>query len=796
MVSRSLHANAKGIIRAKESMARKHWTQEFLAGEVGLKTRQSIGRFFAGRAVDRRVFIEICFQLDLDWQQIAQNTEPELLQTMSDYKQTTVNIDILVERVRSQCQEKIDSQCSTLQMLDLPQPIKLTDIYVDLYVLEDIPNRRWLEIPDLLQDLNFDQDTNTVYPLNADEIVQTRVLASEALAKYSKLMVLGKPGTGKSTFLKFVTLQCNHGRLQSDRLPIYIELKFFVEDATDLNNFSLEHYICQELALCGVSADEVKVLLTQGRLLFLLDGLDEVQESELHHVIKEIRRLSQRYYKNSFIITCRLAANLYRFQGFTEVEIANFTNYQIAAFVNKYFVAVSPKNQEEGLVKASQFIEQLEKPDNFKIRELAVTPLLLNLACLVFQSKASFPIKNGKLYQEGIDILLVKWDRSKGVRRDQAYQKLSLADKIKLLNQLGATTFEQEEYFFEQSQAEQYIADYLRQLSVLNGKTDPVALQLDSQAVLKSIEQQHGVLIERSRRIYSFSHISFQSYFTAQHLTTTADLETDNHQVLKKLVTHITGKRWRDIFLLATEMLRRADDLMRLMKQQIDRLLPPDEKLLQFLQWIDNKSESISGQYKPTAVRAFFFSLALTLDDYLTNALNPDWVNNSFPHRLYLPLSHCLSLALSLDPDFTLHQDCAFNFNARPPEDSLAPALSRGYILNHTVDCVLHFDLAVAPTSLRELQGLLGALQAQLPENGAEPLNLWWERNHQGWTEQFISLISEHQNLGHSWQFSQEQRRLLWQYYEANQLLVDCLHTSSELTPEVRSHIEETLLVL
>jgi predicted NACHT family NTPase len=59
-----------------------------------------------------------------------------------------------------------------------------------------------------------------------------------------------------------------------------------------------------------------------------------------------------------------------------------------------------------------------------------------------------------------------------------------------------------------------------------------VALQLDSEAVLKSIEWQHGLLVERSRRIYSFSHLTFQEYFTARHITAETELKVDGSKQL------------------------------------------------------------------------------------------------------------------------------------------------------------------------------------------------------------------------------------------------------------------------
>jgi predicted NACHT family NTPase len=609
-------------------------------------------------------------------------------------------------------------------------------------------------------------------------------------------MILGKPGTGKSTFLKFLALQCNRGTFQPHLLPIYIELKDFVEDAKEQSEFSLENYISEEFALSDILADNFTALLRHGKLLILLDGLDEVPESEKDRVITEIRRLSQRYYKNQFMVTCRLAAHQYRFQGFTEVEIADFTTNQITDFAQKYFVATSRNNQAGGLTKASQFIEQLKYPDNRKIRELAATPLLLNLICSVFQSKASFPTQHAKLYEEGLEILLVKWDRTKGVRRDEAYYNLSLVNKIKLLNQLGVKTFEQEDYLFTQNKVQEHIIDYLRQLP--DPKSDPVALQIDSEAILKSIERQHGLLVERSRRIYSFSHLTFQEYFTARHITTTNDLAKDSNGVLKQLATKITGKRWREIFLLAAGMLRRVDDLIWLMKEEIEQLLISDEELMQFVRWIDCKSQSVSVKYKAAALRAFYFYLTLTLNEYLRITLNPDSAKSNFFYQSELQLSRCLSLPLALDPNFALHRDVEFNFNQKSFNSYQLPALNGFQLLNWTVNCAIEFDLSPITPRMKELQESLQKLKLQIPQPEEDPeiINIWWSENQQRWTEELIAILQKHDNSGDNWDFSTEQTRSLWQYYEANQLLVDCLNSSDELNPEMRSLLEEKLLTV
>jgi hypothetical protein len=56
-------------------------------------------------------------------------------------------------------------------------------------------------------------------------------------------------------------------------------------------------------------------------------------------------------------------------------------------------------------------------------------------------------------------------------------------------------------------------------------------------------------------------------------------------------------------------------------------------------------------------------------------------------------------------------------------------------------------------------------------------------------------VVIEHRNIGHDWQFSDVQWELLQQYYDANQLLVDCLNSECYVSRAVREEIEATLLL-
>ncbi|MEY3870606.1 MAG: hypothetical protein RLZZ338_4500 [Cyanobacteriota bacterium] len=99
----------------------------------------------------------------------------------------------------------------------------------------------------------------------------------------------------------------------------------------------------------------------------------------------------------------------------------------------------------------------------------------------------------------------------------------------------------------------------------------------------------------------------------------------------------------------------------------------------------------------------------------------------------------------------------------------------------------------------QDLKQALLQLQLQLPENLDENEPAWLNSKEcQDFAEQLRKIMMEYRGIGRNWQgeFTKEQRELLKTYYNANQLLANCLFkTNSFVSPEVRQEIEKTLLL-
>ncbi|WP_413163978.1 NACHT C-terminal helical domain 2-containing protein [Capilliphycus salinus ALCB114379] len=763
-----------------------------LAGFTGV-SRSTVSKFFNGKPISLENFQAICQELKLDWMVVAGLSEATETKTnIADANQPD-EINDLVQKTRQQIQPYIQEGCGTMRVLDMTQPIELGKIYTNVNILEKITGRTWREIAQLQEKVsreNFERWCRGT-------VTEERIPGIEAAEKFSKLMILGKPGAGKTTFLKHLAIQCIGGAFQAERVPVFITLKDFADIKEHPN---LLEYLQNLLKSYSDEMEDISTLsslLKAGKFLILLDGLDEVREIDSSRILTEIKDISQQFPQNQFVITCRIAAKEYTFEKFTEVEVADFNEEQIADFSHKWF------HSKNDPVKAEGFLEKLKQDES--IMELATNPLLLTLLCLVFEDVGSFPSNRTRLYAEGIAKLLREWNISCERERDPVYKKLSPDYREELLCIIPWNTFQRGNYFFYQEELAKLIRDYIQNLP---GITQEDLLKLDHRAVLDSIELQHGLLVERARGIYSFSHLTFHEYFTARKIVISCNQQYDhNYSMLKNLIGNFNQENWREVFLLTTAMLDSAEILVQEFKNVIDQVLSKDQELQNLLKWVYQQTKPLETSYKASAMRAFYLAFTQNLEKNLETHL-------------------CFKIDPLFDDEFKSLYDQVYGFFSRPNYLTLEFV----FILLANKFTGGYFNLPISKIKLPngdyepepEADNFWSRCYGPLPNNCYlsfsihkilppaiyyiakdspetlwiwQYLDDWWAMNNPAWTEQLIDLIEKYRNLGFNQKINKNKKQLLLSYYNACKLLFECLNSDCYVSREVRQEIEETLLL-
>ena len=311
------------------------------------------------------------------------------------------------------------------------------------------------------------------------------------------LMVLGGPGVGKSTFLRKVGLEAlkgEDGNFEPQRIPVFLELKRFTKDPVDI-----KAWITEEFKVCGHPYPEqwANSKLKSGELLILFDGLDEVPKPKVRNVIDKIKDFVDEYNQNNqnrFIASCRVGAYRGGLTNFAVVEMADFDDSQIQAYINNWFASASDQKKKT----AQRCWQALDTSEHQAIKALAQNPLSLALLCQVYEDSQDFPSSQVILYEKIFNIFLRNWTAEQGVHRDLPMSRYLAIPTVKeLLSEIAAENFKADRLVFSENELIDQIQEfYQRRVDTSSG--------FDASGILDALLVDPGLFVERASGIYSF----------------------------------------------------------------------------------------------------------------------------------------------------------------------------------------------------------------------------------------------------------------------------------------------------
>jgi GTPase SAR1 family protein len=422
-------------------------------------SRTTITAFFNEKNMREAEFRKICLALRLNWEAVStvelpgspppfspsSNESPPSSQPLVEDE----DIEQIVAKVRLHCCTEILAKHREIQLFNLKR-IPVDHLFVDVYVLEELASQRFATLRDFPEVWN---EQNGVSWQTLERVWmggrKYRSSGIDIANQCSRLMILGKPGSGKTTFIKHLAVACCEGLFQPELIPVLIELR-----AVEVEKFNL-----LQLLQRFFDRDEATTLqlLKAGRVLILLDGLDEVPNQWRERVQREINRFSDQQYANRMIVTCRTQTAEYRIKDFEYVEAADFDAKQKQSFVRNWF-AIAEKNPSSWLARTlktvglnsddggHKLLQQIEASP--RLKELAGTPVLLSLICWVYTVDGKLPQTRSALYSSGLRLLLQQWDENRAIKPEsrigqQRYQSLDLHDKQLLLSEVAYQKFKQ-----------------------------------------------------------------------------------------------------------------------------------------------------------------------------------------------------------------------------------------------------------------------------------------------------------------------------------------------------------------
>ena len=381
----------------------------------------------------------------------------------------------------------------------------------------------------------------------------------ELIQQHSVLVLLGDPGSGKSTLVRFLAylLATGQGRAIAmvDYLPLLLPLAAYSERLSkqpDLNlrQFAVEYF--QEM----MDLDDLNRLLNarlqQGKVLILLDGLDEVKEIHLRNtVVNRVQLfLCQQIDKgNRVIMTSRIVGykevRLPEIEGLRECTLLDFDENEIADFILRWTTIVERQVYDTGKVsgyeaarEATELITAVN--NNPAIRKLAANPLLLTMLVIQKRQGISLPRHRVVLYEQYIASLLRDWLLARNV--ESSSNELPNDRMLrKVLEPLALWLQESEPG--KGLVNEQDLLAWLREYFINQSDPDAAARQF-----ISDVREHSGLLIDRGGRRFGFMHLTFMEYLAG--VTLAGYYQQGLQEVVSRICEHADQADWRETILL------------------------------------------------------------------------------------------------------------------------------------------------------------------------------------------------------------------------------------------------------
>ncbi|HYM79412.1 MAG TPA: NACHT domain-containing protein [Candidatus Dormibacteraeota bacterium] len=337
----------------------------------------------------------------------------------------------------------------------------------------------------------------------------------EQIFDFSRITLLGAPGSGKSTCLRRIAYEMAVHNEKINCVPIYLQLRYFEKDRIDESAVSR--------IFCNYGTPEISDHFTElcdsGGVLLLLDGLDELPSENQLQTVQFIRALVDQYPRVRLIVSTRKTGLETGLPGFTPLELQPFSMKQIREWTDQN---IKPKSAWQA------FIDQLLVLTD--VRDLLGNPLMLSLAAHLFTNNSFVPRNRAVLFKKCVDAFTENWDSARNIHRGYE-DRLSPWAQRSFLNHVSFNLCLEERSAFRSDDLARWRRDFEDSTS--------------HERFVHEVSQRTGLLVQRSWNEWGFVHRGLQEYCAAEYLV---DSTGDITALLR---SRIEDRTWQDIWSLS-----------------------------------------------------------------------------------------------------------------------------------------------------------------------------------------------------------------------------------------------------
>lgn len=448
---------------------------------------------------------------------------------------------------------------------------------------------------------NYDKDEKTSFPFYNSNYGNKNIEISSILKLGSKIAILGTPGSGKSTLIKRLAVAYTSKEnleKSSDNLPDYNWFPIVIRcrDIDFGTSLSIENvvYSIPVKAEMSYLEESFKKLFQQnvkaGRILLLIDGLDEIPDRKQKIIFsKQLRTFLGTYPNITLVITSRETG--FRIVGRT---ISSYCEPYLISELNDRQILFLIKHWHEKVIQSNttqkenfELLNLLKSTS--KIYALAKNPLLLTTILLVRRSRGFIPSKKSILYQEVIRVLLLTWNV-------EGHEPLDLDEAEPQLCFLAFEMMKRGSQIINYKDLKNILASARRELPEFLGFT-----QLNISEFIERVEERSSILILSGYEevdgeilpVYEFLHLVFQEFLSAKAFVEQYYPKAEeNGNLLENIKPFLPKENWKEVIPLITVLLgRKAKEIIFYLMSLVNNIEKSHDQ--------DNFYESLYEIYYP-----------------------------------------------------------------------------------------------------------------------------------------------------------------------------------------------------